>query len=150
MAVGNVSRELSLLTERSDISQHHAALRFHVLPLSLLILALVVTTGMAFFRSDTWLLGASFIAGGFLIVSTLLYVGSKRLDAHQRNVSRRGTAKHLGTGTLSAVAGMVSLFVVVGEIGVSLGTYSVLVEQLGFAWIVTGAFWLALAVRDLF
>ena len=120
-----------------------------MLPLSLLILVLVLISGMAFFRSDFWLLGASFIAGGFLVVSTLLYVASKRLAARPKNVSRFANAKHLGTGTTSAAAGAVALFALTGHLGASFGAYSVFVAQLGFTLVVMGAFWLALAIRDM-
>jgi hypothetical protein len=150
MAISNVSREVLRLAAEDDARQYGSELRFQVLPLSLLILAFVLVAGMVFFRSDVWLLGASFIAGGFLVVSTLLYIASKRLPSHTKNANRGANTKHLGTGTLSTAAGAVALFAVTGHVGTSIGEYTVFIAQIGFALMVMGAFWLALTVRDMF
>jgi len=149
MAVGNVSREMLDLTTVMNARQYDTQLRFQVLPLSLLILALILTAGMAFFRSDYWLLGASFIAGGFLVVSALMYLASKTPPDYSRSVSRGVNAKHLGTGTASTAAGTVAILAVMGDVGANLGTVKVFVAQIGFALVVMGAFWLVLTLRDM-
>lgn len=149
MAISNASRELVQLAAGREIMQHHSELRYQVLPLSMLILALVVTAGMAFFRSDYWLLGASFIAGGFLVVSTLLYLASKRVQVKPVSSKKVANTKHLGAGTLSTAVGAVALLAVMGEIGAQLGIYKVFVAQIGFALVIMGGFWLVLTLRDM-
>lgn len=148
MAVGDATGEMLRL--RAEVGNpYRAELTFQILPLSLLILALVLTTGMAFFHSDFWLLGASFIAAGFLVVSTLFYLASKRTRAHSNKVRKGADVKHLGTGTLSTAAGAFALLVVTGDVGASLGGYETVVAQLGFALTVAGSFWLVMTVRDM-
>jgi len=148
MAVGDATGEMLRL--RAEVgSPHKANLTFQILPLSLLILALVLTTGMAFFPSDFWLLGASFIAAGFLVVSMLFYLASKRMRAHAKRVRKGPDVRHLGTGTLSTAAGAFALLVVTGDVGASLGGYETAVAQLGFALTVVGGFWMAMTVRDM-
>ena len=148
MAVGDATGEMLRLRVQAG-NPYQADLMFQILPLSLLILALVLTTGMAFFHSDFWLLGGSFIAAGFLVVSTLFYLASKRMSAHAKKIRKGADVKHLGTGTLSTVAGAFALLVVTGDVGASLGGYETVVAQLGFALTIMGGFWLVMTVRDL-
>ncbi len=149
MAVGNVSREIMRFAPEQQIKQYHSQVRYQILPLSLLILALVTTAGMAFFRSDFWLLGASFIAGGFLVVSTLLYLASKRMPILPSGANRIANPRHLSTGTLSTAAGAAAMLAMTGELGSQIGAYKVFVAQIGFALVVMGGFWLVLTLRDM-
>jgi len=149
MAVNSVSREMMKIVTEEEIRRYHADIRYHVLPLSLLMLAFVTIAGMAFFRSDFWLLGALFIAGGFLIVSSLIHMASRRMPAHPVAASRKKHAKRLGAGTVSTAAGVIAMFAVMGEAGVQLGAFKVFIAQVGFALVVMGAFWLAMTLRDL-
>ena len=148
MAVGNASEELLRLRTRAS-SQYRSDLRFQILPLSLLILALVLTTGMAFFRFDFWLLGAAFITGGFLLVSALVYMASKRVRAQSRNLQKGADVMHLGTGTLSTAAGAFALLAVTGDFGADFGDYKIFAAQIGFALMIIGGFWLVMTVRDM-
>ncbi len=148
MAVGDASSEMLKLRTRES-ARYHADLRFQILPLSLLMLALVITTGAAFFRTDFWLLGAAFISLGFLAVSSLLYLASRRMRASRRIERKGADVKHLGTGTASAAVGSFALLAVTGDAGAVLGDYRILVAQLGFALTIVGGFWLLMTVRDL-
>jgi len=148
MTVGDATTEMLRLRAEAG-NQHQTDLRLQIIPLSLLILALVLTTGVAFFHSDFWLLGACYIAAGFLVVSTLLYLASKRIDTSPDEVQKSASVKRLGTGTLSTAAGAFALFTLTGDIGTSLGDYATVIAQLGFALTVAGCFWLVMTVRDI-
>jgi len=149
MAVGNASREMLNLARRERNEENQVLRQFQVLPLSLLILALVLTGGVAFFRSDIWLLGASFVAGGFLVVSSLMYLASKQPPSSDNAGRKNVNAKHLGTGTLSTIAGSIAILAVMGDFGVSAGEGMVFVAQLGFALVIAGGFWLVMTIRDM-
>ncbi len=147
MAVGDATHEMLKL--KATRNQRKLNIWMQVLPLSLLLLALVLTTGMAFFRFDFWLMGAAFIAAGALVVSMLIYLTSKRVRANSGSSAKSADVRHLGTGTLSTFAGTMSLFIVSGDFGTHLGDYKVFVAQIGFALMIVGGFWLVMTVRDM-
>ena len=129
---------------------HGTAGPFEIVPLGLPMLALVLVSGIAFFRTDFWLLGAAFIAGGFLVVSALFYLSSVHTRRSGAPIVGRWTVHRnsLVIGTVIALLGGFTFLAAADDLGrMDVGGFVVPLAQTGFSMMIVGGFWVVLSLR---